>query len=282
MQLNEEQKLVGRRNFLKAAATLPAAGAFGWAAMNVGPVKCGIVGTGMEGRVLLEAIDPSYINIHGMCDIRPDNRAIGNWTISQKLKLNPNPVMYEKYEDMLNDPAIEAVLIAAPLHMHGPMTIQALNADKHVFTEKTMAASVDECLDMTRLAKQKNLNLQVGHMRFYNPLYWDAYRMYTEGLLGNVYHIRGAWHRNTDWNYWRYIEQKHFETMQKFDPTPWDYENVEHLVNWRWYNKTSHGMWTELCSHQIAITNWFFGDKAPMAVHAVGTHCQRPGDPHQL
>lgn len=271
--LTEAQKAIGRRNFLKASATLPVAAGFGAAALNAGPVKAAIVGTGMEGRVLLDSINKKYINLVGLCDIRPDNLEEGKFWISTKNGLNDNPKVYPKYEDLLADPEVEAVLIATPLVLHGPMSVQAMNAGKHVMTEKTMAYSVDECIQMIEAAKKNGVVLQVGHMKFYNPLYWDAYRMVKEGLLGNVYHARMAWHRNTDWNYWTHVQEKHFDALMDFDPSPYEYKDLEELVNWRWYDRTSQGMWSELASHQIAISNWFFGedgkDTQPIAVQAV-------------
>ncbi|MBZ0258166.1 Gfo/Idh/MocA family oxidoreductase, partial [bacterium] len=274
MQLTPEQKDVGRRNFLKAVATLPAVGAFSMTATNAGPVKIGVVGTGMEGRILMSVMNPKYVFINATCDIRPDNREIGAWAVRQGK--NPNlddSQVYDDFTKMLENADIEAVAIATPLKWHGPMAIEALKAGKHVFTEKSMAYSVEECQEMIRLAKQNNLNLQVGHQRFYNPLYWDMYRMVQDGLLGNVYHVRSLWHRNTDWNYFKYIESKYFDTMMNdFDPTKWEYEDIAHLVNWRWYEETSHGLWTELCTHQTAITNWLFGDVAPISVVASGGH----------
>ncbi len=269
MELTNEQKFEGRRNFLKAAAALPAVGAFALANNNVGPVKAGIVGTGMEGRVLIDVINPKYINIKAICDIRPDNMIQGTELI--KKKGHGEPTQYTNYEDMLEDPELEAIICATPLHLHAPVGVAAMNAGKHYFTEKTMAFDVDECVELCKIAQQKNLNLQVGHQRFYNPLYWDAYRMMSEGLLGNVYHMRALWHRNTDWNYWIHVNPELKEMLMKeFDPTKYGYEDHQHIVNWRWYEATSRGLWTELCSHQLAITNWLWGDQAPSAVQAFG------------
>jgi len=55
----------------------------------------------------------------------------------------------------------------------------------------------------------------------------------------------------------------------EMNPKPYGYQDVQHLVNWRWYKQMSHGLWTELASHQIAITNWLF-DSLPTAVYASG------------
>lgn len=281
MWLTAEQREMGRRNFLKAAATLPAVGAFAVTATNTGPVKVGVVGTGVEGRILMSTMDPKYTYIQAICDIRPDNRKEAEWYITNPSawNINPDVEVYEDYDEMLDQADIEAVVCATPLNFHGPMGIKALKAGKHFFTEKTMAYTVEECEEMIRLAEQNGLNLQVGHQRFYNPLYWDAYRMVQEGMLGNVYHVRTLWHRNMDWNYWLHVNQrKYMFELEEFDPTPWGYRDMNHLVNWRWYNDTSHGLWTELCSHQIAITNWLFGDRAPSRVLASGTRSKTDRD----
>ncbi len=274
MKPDAEKKLIGRRNFLKAAAVLPAIGAVSYKAQGIGPVKTGIVGAGMEGRILMSLCDPKFVYLTALCDIRPDNRALGLEMLKKpELGHDPNARVYEKYEDLLNDPGIEAVMIATPFFLHGPMALQALEAGKHVFVEKTMAYTIDECLEMTRLAKAKGLNLQVGHQRFYNPLYWDAYRMIQEGLLGEIHHVRALWHRNTDWNYWTHFRKQVPADLQKqlraMDPTRYGFPDLQHLVNWRWYETYSRGLWTELCSHQIAVTNWFLGS-IPKAVYAAG------------
>ncbi len=284
MQLTEGQKAIGRRNFLKAAGALPAVGAFALTATNAGPVKTGIIGTGMEGRILVSVTDPKYLYLVASCDIRPDNLELGRELIDKLHKSNPRT--YENYKELLADPEIEAVMIATPLKWHGPMVIDALKAGKHVFVEKTMAYTLDECKEMIRTARANNLNLQVGHQRFYNPLYWDAFRMVQDNLLGNIYHIRALWHRNSDWNYWIHVKPEYRDKLEAFNPSPWGYDDIQHLVNWRWYNQTSHGLWTELCSHQIAITNWFFGgqngDAAPVAVMASGGNCKSEEDQDAL
>ncbi len=240
----------------------------------------------MEGRILITLADPKYLYIVASCDIRPDNRVLGHELIKKpELGHHPNSKIYERFEDMLNDEDIEAVIIATPLHMHGPMAIQALKAGKHVFVEKTMAYSADDCFEMVRLARKKNLNLQVGHQRFYNPLYWDAYKMMRENLLGNIYHMRALWHRNTDWNYWIHVHNAANEELLKqlrvMNTQAHGYPSVQHLVNWRWYKEFSHGLWTELCSHQIAITNWLF-DSIPNAVYATGGTLKTNKDQNNL
>ena len=167
MKPDAEKKLIGRRNFLKAAAVLPAIGAVSYKAQGIGPVKTGIVGAGMEGRILMSLCDPKFVYLTALCDIRPDNRALGLEMLKKpELGHDPNARVYEKYEDLLNDPGIEAVMIATPFFLHGPMALQALEAGKHVFVEKTMAYTIDECLEMTRLTKAKGLYARLASLQF--------------------------------------------------------------------------------------------------------------------
>jgi predicted dehydrogenase len=289
MHLTTEQKEIGRRNFLKAAAVLPPVAVFAATAWSKGPVKVGVIGTGVEGRILISQTDPKYTQIVAFSDIRWDNAELGKRAIMGRG--HGEPVFHADYNQLLMDPNVEAVIIASPLHQHGPMSIAALKAGKHVFTEKTMAKTLEECHEMVDLSKQYGLNLQVGHQRFYNPLYWDTFKMYKEGLLGNIYHIRCGWHRNSDWDYWKlaklFTARENLQGLltkfqNEYDPKPYGYDNLQELVNWRWYSKFSRGMWTELCSHQLAITNWLFGDgvndAVPKTAMASGGHYKVEAD----
>ncbi len=64
--MTEQERQVGRRNFIKAAATLPAAGALIWKAASLNPIRAGIIGPGGQGRVLMENANPSFIKFVGV------------------------------------------------------------------------------------------------------------------------------------------------------------------------------------------------------------------------
>src|SRR5205814_5480619 len=104
--------------------------------------------------------------------------------------------VYEKgYLDLLNDPNIEAVVIALPLHLHAEAAIKAMRLGKHVLTEKLMGHSVHECKEMGRVAKETGKILAVGHQRNYSILYDNAKWLIRNGLIGDIHHIRAQWHR---------------------------------------------------------------------------------------
>jgi len=173
---------------------------------------------------------------------------------------------------MLQKEDLEAVHIATPLWMHAPIAVGALNAGKHVLCEKMMAKSAAECQQMIDAAKKNNRVLEIGYQRYYNPIYQAAYtNIIKQGLLGDVFHARLAWHRNAPW---RKTEEA---PAANFDPSRYGYPDWEHLLNWRMYKKYSEGLLCELGSHQVTAASWFF-DSHPTAVYvSAGTYRYKDG-----
>ncbi|KAI1796993.1 NAD binding Rossmann fold oxidoreductase [Ganoderma leucocontextum] len=83
------------------------------------------------------------------------------------------PKAYGSYEEMLNEPGIDAVYISVPNGMHGEMTRKALNAGKHVLLEKPFTANADEARAIVKLAAQKNLVLvEAFHWQYHPAAHW--------------------------------------------------------------------------------------------------------------
>ena len=267
MHLTEEQKTIGRRNFLKIAAGAPALVALGAAAMtrgpmSGGPVKIAIVGTGGIAQTLLAQYQKEYCDLKAVCDINPRRRA---QMVDVMVKKGwPKPKEYDDWREMLQQEDIEAVHVATPLWTHGEISVASLNAGKHVLCEKMMAKSAGECQQMIDAAKRNQRVLEIGYQRAYNPLYQAAYsNIIKPGVLGDVYHARLVWHRNASWR------KNEDPPAANYDPRKWGYPDWEHLLNWRMYRKYSEGLLCELGSHQLAATNWFF-DSFPEAVYTSG------------
>lgn len=238
MNLTPEEKQIGkqnfdeatgttRRDFLKgamiAAGTAGAAG-LGAAYFNYTPLsvdqrlRVGIIGTGDEGGVLIGALNPAYIDVVALADIRPYSRYRafhGDWYSpgahaarpgllevykdefdGDEEKARKHIKVYENgYAELLDDANVEAVIIALPLHLHHPAAIAAMRKGKHVLTEKLMGHDVAQCKEMARVAKQTGLILAVGHQRHYSILYDNAVEQIKQGLIGDIHHIRAQWHR---------------------------------------------------------------------------------------
>ena len=209
-----------RRNFLKTmvgAGIVSGAGLgasyFGY--QEVGdPLRIAVIGSGDEGNVLIGAMNPKYVDLVAICDIRPYNvhRSFhGDYESDTALAARPgiinvfgyanedeakkNVKVYTDYKECLKDPKVEAVIIALPLFLHAPVAIEAMQQGKHVLTEKLMAHSVAECKVMARVGEMLDKYLAVGHQRHYSVLYDNAVNLMRWGLLGELHHIRAQWHR---------------------------------------------------------------------------------------
>ncbi|MBX9790292.1 MAG: Gfo/Idh/MocA family oxidoreductase [Pirellulales bacterium] len=175
------------------------------------PVRVGVIGTGDEGSVLIGAHTPEYAQIVAIADIRPYNvwRAFNGdpavpavrpglmkkykWSTEDEAK--KQIAVYTDYKELLARPEIEGVIIALPLHLHAQVAIEALQAGKHVLTEKLMGHSVGQCKQMGRVAAETGKLLATGHQRHYSILYDNAKDLIQRGLLGQIHHVRAQWHR---------------------------------------------------------------------------------------
>jgi predicted dehydrogenase len=267
MNLTPEQMAVGRRNFLKALAGTPAVAALGVAAAARGPVpggrvRLGFIGVGAQGRAQLGNVDPNYGDVRALCDINPSQLALADGVL-EKNKMPPAR-HYADWREMLQKEDVEAVIMAPPLWAHADLAVGCLDAGKHVLCEKMMAWDVDGCNQMRAAAERNRKVLEIGYQRNYNPTYRAAYEgIIKTGTLGDIYHVRLAWHRNGSWR------RKGEPPSKNYDASTWGYPTFDHLYNWRLYWKYSQGLMAELCSHQVNAANWFLGS-APEAVIASG------------
>ncbi|MGC4005609.1 MAG: Gfo/Idh/MocA family oxidoreductase [Pirellulales bacterium] len=103
--------------------------------------------------------------------------------------------VYDRYEELLDNPDIEAVVIALPLHLHAEAAIKAMRKGKHVLTEKLMGQTVAQCKEMGRVSAETKKLLATGHQRHYSILYDNAKHTIRNGFIGDIHSIRAQWHR---------------------------------------------------------------------------------------
>jgi predicted dehydrogenase len=94
-----------------------------------------------------------------------------------------------RFIDVIDDPAIDAVVIATPVSTHYELATAALNAGKHVFVEKPLAGSSLEALNLVALADRLGLVLMPGHTFVYSPPVNLARSLIESGDLGDIYFI---------------------------------------------------------------------------------------------
>jgi len=274
--LTPEQRELGRRNFLRALAGTPALAALGAASgaegpVLGGPVRVGFIGTGVQARgQLLSNIDSRFTQVVALCDINPAQLELAADVLGEA-KLPPAK-QYSDWREMLLKERLEAAVIATPLFAHAEMAVGCMEAGLHVLCEKMMAYDAEGCRRMLETSRKTNRHLEIGHQRFYSPVYRAAYEgVVKQGLLGEVYFARLTWHRNGNWR------RQGEPPSPEFDPAPWGYPTFEHLLNWRLYWRYSQGLMAELASHMVAVADWFFGASVVAVQMSGGVHRFKDG-----
>lgn len=90
------------------------------------------------------------------------------------------------YHALMDDPEIEAVAIATPVHTHHEMAKASLSAGKHTMIEKPMASSVAQCKELVELAEKNKLTLMVGHTFIYTSVVRRIKEIVDKGDLGDI------------------------------------------------------------------------------------------------
>jgi predicted dehydrogenase len=143
--------------------------------------------------------------------------------------------------DVFADPEVQAVLIATPISTHHGLAKAALQAGKHVFVEKPLAASTAEAIELMSLADTTGLTLMVGHTFVFSPPVRKVKEIIDSGELGDV----------------------HFVSSQR--------------VNLGLHQKDVSVLW-DLATHDLSILYYWLGEPAAR-VGATGRACVRPQVP---
>ena len=93
------------------------------------------------------------------------------------------------YNDLLNDPELEAVVVAVPARGHYQTAREALLAGKHVLVEKPLTMNSTEARDLIKTAETHGRVLMVGHVFEYNPAVLHIKRLLEEGAIGDLYYL---------------------------------------------------------------------------------------------
>ncbi|TVQ65568.1 MAG: gfo/Idh/MocA family oxidoreductase [Balneolaceae bacterium] len=217
-------------------------------------VRIGVIGVGSRGRALYwnlrELQQHMNIEIVAVCDnyLPHYERAIDLTGGEAEAFLD--------YREMIENVELDGVVIATPLHEHAQQTIDCLQAGIHVFCEKAMARTLDEVKAMYDAWKESGKVMLIGHQRLFNPVYLESMQRIQRGDIGPVTMMRGWWHRNTDWVFYRDTDGR---------GTPLDRQR-----NWRFYDDYSAGMISELGSHHFQVANWVLGSQ-PLSVMGSGS-----------
>ena len=117
-----------------------------------------------------------------VCDVRPE-------AVETMTRRYPAIAGTTAVADVLADPSVEAVVIATPVGTHYELAVAALEAGKHVFVEKPLAASSGDALELMRLSERRGLVLMPGHTFLYSPPVNMVRDLIETGELGEIYFV---------------------------------------------------------------------------------------------
>lgn len=158
------------------------------------PVRWGVISTADIGlSKVLPAMQNSAMTSLDAIASRDLQRAR---TAAEKLGIGK---AYGSYEELLNDPDIEAVYIPVPNHLHVPLSEQAAAAGKHVLCEKPIALSAKEAERLIVARDKHNVLIEEAFMVRSHPQWLKARELVRDGSIGELLAVQGFFsYFNTD------------------------------------------------------------------------------------
>jgi predicted dehydrogenase len=150
------------------------------------PVRVGVVGLGYWGPLLVRnLVEAPFAELLWVCDSRDEPRE----GIARRY---PSVAAAGDVDELLRDPELEAIIVATPIGTHFDLARRALDAGKHVFVEKPLAASLAEGVELVERGAAERLVVMPGHTFLYSPPVTAIRELIESGELGEVYFISSS------------------------------------------------------------------------------------------
>lgn len=262
---------IDRRQFV-AAASLGAIQAGRIMGAN-DRISIAVIGCGRRGllKEVLQFARESNAEVNAVCDTWRQPRE--NAAAQVKQALGNSPEQFIRYQDVLADKKIDAVIIGTPDHQHCTILTAAARAGKDAYVEKPLAMDMKELLTAVDTVKKARRVVQVGTQIRSLPASRAARAFVTSGGLGKMLKVEQV--RNSYRPYWYSygerkvaesdVDWKGFLMHRKYRPF-----NAQQYAGWYGYREFSHGPHTNLMVHFIDLMHYITGAQAPRRVTAMG------------
>lgn len=150
------------------------------------PTVLAVVGMGYWGPNLLRAlIEIEDVEVRYICDRDADRLGVHG-------RRYPSVARVREIATVLDDPEVDAVVIATPVFTHFDLASRCLRAGKHTFVEKPLAPSAAEAADLVGIAEDGELMLMCGHTFIYSPPVRAVKALIDDGEIGDIHFISSS------------------------------------------------------------------------------------------
>lgn len=239
-------------------------------------VRFGLIGAGGRGlEIFKQALKTSNTQAVAVADVYSRR-------LEEAKAVAPGVATYQDFRRLLDDKSIDAVLIATPQHLHALNFVPALQAEKDVYQEKTMAFNPDHARRMRSAAEGSKRVIQVGVQSVSGRAFERARELAVPSQMGTITAVHTHHHRNRPYGGWKraipqdcnldHVAWKQFEgeaAPRDFDP--------QRFINWRFFWDYSGGNVFENMVHQVAFWYKVLGLGVPRRVTMAGYNYLSPG-----
>jgi predicted dehydrogenase len=143
-------------------------------------LKIGMIGAGFIGQLahLMNLVEVTDCRVVALAEFRPELRR----RVASRYEI---PRAYATHHELLRDADVEAVVVVTPRPYTAPVTLDCLNAGKHVLTEKPMAGTLAQAKRLVETARTRNLHYVIGYMKRFDGGVQKAKKILDELLTSN-------------------------------------------------------------------------------------------------
>jgi len=187
----------------------------------------------------------------------------------------PDTFITRDYREIVRRQDIDAVIIATPDHWHAPISIDSLNADKHVYCEKPMVHAISEGHDVIAAQAKAGNVFQVGSQYRSSATYTKARDLYQQNAIGRLNSVEAWLDRNTAIGAWEYSIPTDASTTtcdwnQFLGNAPKREWDPARFFRWRNFRDYGTGVAGDLFVHLLTGLHTVTGSIGPNRIYATG------------